>query len=148
MQDKVLLSDLLGLETWWLIFSNGSSCLTLTLGARNGNRAKESKRKHYPVSQQRPVHCGDVCLSLAELQPRSWCSWLETLLRSWGNIYSRSGLLLRAVEMAGGWKSLRAPASLFCPSNTDVGMLQDLFSYLFCLFPSCPCQLLFCSLCR
>lgn len=80
MEDEVLLSDLLGLERWWLIFSNGSSCLTLTLGAKNRNRAKESKRKYYPVSQRRPVYCGDVCLSLAELQPRSWCSWLENTL--------------------------------------------------------------------
>lgn len=80
VEDEVLLSDLLGLERWWLIFSNGSSCLTLTLGAKNRSRAKESRRKYYPVSQQRLVHCGNVCLSLAELQLRSWYSWLENTL--------------------------------------------------------------------
>lgn len=67
MEDEVLLSDLLGLERGWLRFSNGSSCLTLSLGGKNRSRARESKRKYYSVSQQRPVHCGDVCLSSAEL---------------------------------------------------------------------------------
>lgn len=80
VEGEVLLSDLLGSEMWWLIFSNGSSCLTLTLGAKNRNSAKESKGRYYPVSQQRPVHCGDVYLSLAELHPRAWCSWLENTL--------------------------------------------------------------------
>lgn len=51
VEDEVLLSDLLGLERWWLMFPNGSSCLTLILGAKYRNRAKESKRKYYPVSQ-------------------------------------------------------------------------------------------------
>lgn len=45
MEDEVLLSDLLGLERCWLIFSNGFSHLTLILGAKNKNRVKESKRK-------------------------------------------------------------------------------------------------------
>jgi len=45
VKDEVLLSDLLGLERCWLIFCSDSSCLTLILGAKNRNRAKESKRK-------------------------------------------------------------------------------------------------------
>lgn len=61
-----------------------------------------------------------------------------TLLKNWENIYSGSELLLRAVEIAGGWKSLRAPAGLFCHSNTDAGVLQDPFSYLFSLFSLLP----------
>lgn len=45
VEDEVPLSDLQGLERWWLTFSNDSSCLTLILGAKNRSRAKESKRK-------------------------------------------------------------------------------------------------------
>lgn len=45
MEDEVLLSDLLGLERWWLISSNDSSCLTLIWGAKNRDKAEESERK-------------------------------------------------------------------------------------------------------